>query len=433
MLSSLPHFWRGVRAIVALPTWRAQQALVILSEAVISFLALFLLEEGTGEMHVLGLLAGLYILTGILIRMHRLRVAPHPLAIPIALALLALAGAVATILAPTPESLALSALGILTLKDIATTGAVGDIHRTAKRIGATPTQLVSTGMLIGALLMIGMLWGSGQILSMSPPAWTGLIAAASLVILTLLLQDRMPIKLATTGQHIPRAVRLTCILSMTYNATSFVGKRFLLPVAVAQMARGLGLGAESYSALGMVLSILVLLGLATRSLSGIAADPRVMMFGGFFSGLALWLSLGILLTKGALGWPQAVAAMICLLAIEITAKLWTLGFIETLRVTASAQDEDESGGVEAAYFGYFMEMKGYGAGIGFLVAMGALAFQVAVIGPAALLGICLGAWVFVQTRPVSRVAAATLPSKACPAQGASPSSNSTGGCGPTAP
>lgn len=399
MPHSLARFLLGVRAIAALPSWRAQQSLVILSETVIAFLALFLLESGVSEMRTLGLLAGIYLATGLAIRLHRLHLGGHPRIVPVALMVLATAGSIATLVSPTPESLVLAAFGILTLKDLATTSAIGDIHRAADRIGSAPTQLVSTGMLIGAILVMAALWGSGQILTVSPDTWAALVALFCAGFLVMLLRGGVKIRGSRTGRDLPQVARLYCYLSMAYNATGFVGKRFVLPLAIAQMARGLGLGADAYTSLGVVLSLLVLLGLATRGISGTMGDPRIMMFGGFFTGLFLWLALGLLLGGQSAGWVQACIAMVCLLVIEISSKVWTLGFVECLRRAARDAGGKDAAETELACFGFFMEVKGYGAGLGFLVAMAALAMQISTLGPAACLGLLIGAWIWMQTRP----------------------------------
>lgn len=399
MPHSLTRFLLGVRAIAALPSWRAQQSLIILSETVIAFLALFLLESGVSEMRTLGLLAAIYLATGLAIRLHRLHLGKHPRIVPVALMVLATAGSIATLASPTPESLVLAAFGILTLKDLATTSAIGDIHRAAERIGSAPSQLVSTGMLIGAILVMAALWGSGQILTISPNTWAALVALFCAGFLVMLLRGGVKISGSRAGREVPQLARLYCYLSMTYNATSFVGKRFVLPLAIAQMARGLGLGADAYMSLGVVLSLLVLLGLATRGLSGTMGDPRVMMFGGFFTGLSLWLVLGLLLGGQSVGWMQACFSMICLLVIEISNKVWTLGFVECLRRTARQEGSEDAADVELACFGFFMEVKGYGAGLGFLVAMAALTLEFSALGPAACLGLLLGAGIWMQTQP----------------------------------
>jgi len=382
---------------MSLPSWRAQQSLVILSEAVISFLTLFLIKSGVAEVRILGLFALLYLGGGLMVRLHLSRIL-HPMIVPAGLAALAAAGALISIVTPHPEAIVLAAIGVLTLKDLATSGAVGDVHRAADRIGMPPTRLVTTGMLIGALLMIAVLWGGAQVLTFSPALWIGLVAAAATSVLYLLLRGSIEIRRSKSRVVIPRDVRLTCTLSMVYNAVSFVGKRFLLPIAVAHAALTLNLGPDTYTSLGLILSLLVLLGLATRGLSGKMANPRVMMYGGFFSGLSLWGILSASIAFLEMTWGLALFAVGLLLMIEITAKVWTLGFIEVLRLEARRPDSPDKHNTELAYFGYFMEMKCYGASIGFLVAVGALLLQLSVIGPSVVLGVGLGVWVLSQTR-----------------------------------
>jgi hypothetical protein len=403
MSKVLTDFALGVRAIAGLPSWRAQQVLLILSEAIISFMALFLIKSGVSEMRTLLLFAVLYLGAGLLVRLHRSGLVPHPLLIPAGLAALTTAGSLATLLSPRPESLALAALGFLTLKDLATSGAVGDVHRAAERIQMPPTRLITTGMLLGALLMIMALWGGGHLLTRSPDIWIGVVTVFALTVLALILRRTIGIKQAKPGVAVPRDVRLTCMLSMIYGGTNFVGKRFLLPIAVAHAALSLGLGADAYTSLGMILSLLVLLGLATRGLSGAAADPRVMMYGGFFCGLALWGVLAALLLVFEMSWTIALISIVLLLVLEITSKIWTLGFIEVLRVKSRETAATDTDNVELAYFGYFMELKCYGASFGFLTAMVALTAQIPAIAPAVALGIVSGIWVYFQTRPTPSI------------------------------
>lgn len=392
----------SARIIAHLSAWRAQQCLLILTEVLVSFLALFLLEQGMKVESVLVTFATLYILAALLIRIHRQHILPTAFAalLPIGLGALAIVGALAALLSPYPISLAIASLGVLTLKDMATTDAMGEIHHAAEKSGIEPSRLISIGMLLGALLLMVALAGTGQILLVAPQIWIGLIATLCGALFFMLLRGRIRIKSFTAPTSIPKRVRLTCALSLIYNATSFTGKRFVVPIAVAQMARELDLGADAYSTLGAILSLLVLLGLSLRGVSFSGFSSRAMMYLGYFSGLFLWILLANIASSAWGGLPGAIAALICLFLIEITAKIWTLGFIETLRLEARNTD---TASAESAYFSYFMEMKGYGAGSGFLVAIAGLWAGFPPLFPAACLGLGLG--YFIMTRTVSQALA----------------------------
>lgn len=396
MHSYLTDLRQGAAAICAIPAWRVQQGLVILAEALMSFLALFLLETGLAQTEVLAIFALVYGGCGVCVRIQRTALLPASLSglLPAGLGVLALGGVAAALVSPQPATLALAAFGTMTLKDLVTTGAVSDVHRAAERLGLAPTRLVSTGMLVGALLMIVVLTGSGRLLSVAPSLWLLLIAGACAALLVLILRRSVEIKTPAASPHLPRNIRLICTLSLLYNAVSFAGKRFIVPLAVATMARDLNLGADAYAMLGTLLSLLVLLGLSLRSISNGRFAPRSMMFSGFFTGLALWGVLAHLVAAPSLTWTTALTALVCLLLVEITAKIWTLGFIETLRLEARSSSRPEA---DLAYYGYFMELKGYGAGMGFLVALAGILSGLPALAPTVVLGLALGALICIRT------------------------------------
>jgi hypothetical protein len=397
MKSSLASLALSASTIAALPAWRSQQALILTSEILMSFLALFLISNGIDQMRALALFCGIYLVSGLLVRLQR-EVRPGVRLMPMILAVGGAAATVTTAAGVAPAlSISLAALCIFTLKDLSTTSAVGDIHAAATRVGLPPISLVSTGMLLGALLMIVLLSGAGHVLEHAPWGWLAFLLIVNACILASLMRGIIRIKTPAARILIPGHVRAICALSVLYNATYFVGRRFVLPLAVAQMAQDLGLGEQAYASLGMVLSLLVLLGLATRSMSGRKTDPHQMMYAGFFSGLLLWiaLSLLVLFTPGITG---VIAALACLFLIEITTKIWSLGFIDVLRLASRDASPASLSEVELAYFGYFMEMKNYGAAIGFAIALMALVAGFPALIPTATLGLFGGVMIWLRSR-----------------------------------
>lgn len=358
-----------------------------------SFLTLYLLEQGVGQADILLIFCSIFLVSGLIIRAQRLRYSASLSFIPIALAATASCAAAIGLSSVHPGlAISVAALCVMTLKDMATTNAVTDVHGAAHRAGIPPTTLVSTGMLIGALLMIICLAGMGYLLDQSPSGWLIFGLVVNLAMLAALMRGAIHIKAPEAQVIIPPRVRSIVTLTLFYNATNFVGRRFVLPLAVASMAQSLGLGDQAYSSLGMILSLLVLLGFATRSLSKRPFDPHLMMFSGFMTGLVLWIILALAVAS-EMSLSVAALALACLFMIEITAKVWTLGFIEVLRIEADKVGGSPRSDVQLAYFGFFMEMKSYGAGLGFVAALLSFQLGVSVIIPAAGAGLLAGAWV----------------------------------------
>jgi hypothetical protein len=391
MQTALSRFSRGVVTITSLPSWRGQQALVLLSESAMSFLALFMLKEGLGQESILGIFCAIFVASGMIIRSQRRRLVPDPKLIPLILSSVATIAALCAALSIAPAiTLAIAALCVMSIKDMSTTTAVGDIHRAAEDSGQSPVNLVSTGMLLGALLMIVLLALGGRLLDLAPWGWTAFLLAANVGALVAILRGVIRLKAPAAVLPVPLSVQAICGLAVLYNATHFVGRRFVLPIAIAQLAIELGLGDQAYSALGGILSLLVLLGLATRSFSGGSTNSFTLMLAGYLSGLALWIMLSVILNFTA-GLVSAALAVLCLFLIEITSKVWTLGFIETLRLKARCEgNPSPSSEVELTYFGYFMEVKSYGAAIGFAAALASLLIGVPTLIPMAATGLLAG-------------------------------------------
>eukprot|EP00919_Chromeraceae_sp_WS-2016_P011636 GHVR01027182.1.p1 GENE.GHVR01027182.1~~GHVR01027182.1.p1 ORF type:complete len:414 (-),score=-0.61 GHVR01027182.1:14-1255(-) len=390
MHSENSNILRNIKIISQVSSWRAQQALIVLCEAMMSFLALFMLRHEMSEIDVLLVFCTIFLACGMVIKAHRTRMLTNPNIIPILVASTASVSSVCAVFGLYPgPALGISAMCLLCLKDLTTSSAVGDVHHAALKSKIPPMQLVTTGMLIGALLMIVFLFGSGRLLDGAPVAWLALISAASLTVLGAMMRKKIRIKPPVRLTHIPRRVRSICQLSMAYNATSFVGRRFILPLAIASMAVDLGFGQQAYAFVGTVLSILVLLGLASRTLSNLDLDPLRMMFAGYFSGLVLWVVLALLIAAPTTIFTACIA-LLSVFVIEITAKIWTLGFIETLRVESRKQGERKATS-ELSYFNYFMEVKSYGAALGFATAILAIYFGLTPLIPMAIIGIIFGA------------------------------------------
>jgi hypothetical protein len=398
MYNYFSHLRQSSWAILELPSWRAQQCLVVLSEVLISFLALFLIKEGVPAGSVLIIFSTIYMSSGFCIRLHRKNLFTKEGLVPFFLAALALAGIACVFFTNYPILIALTAFGVITLKDLVAVGAVGDIHKAADKMGVPPSSLVSVGMFIGALTTMFVLSGSGPLLTFFPSVWMVTIGACCVCLFWFVSIGLMKVPVCSSKIVLPLKTKLTCFLSMIYNATSFVGKRFIVPLAVAKITYDLGFEESAYTVLGAVLSLLVLLGLSLRGFSGGRFSSRKMMYGGYFSGLCLWLFLAFILASSFLGWPAAILALVCLLLIEITAKIWTLGFVDTLRLQAKENEDIIQGSTEIAYFTYFMELKGYGAGVGFLVALLTLISQTSALVPTACFGILIGLCVLIFTR-----------------------------------
>lgn len=199
----------------------------------------------------------------------------------------------------------------------------------------------------------------------------------SLILMTVLVKEpSMSHGPSSDNTTVPPLVRHICWYSFFYNSTSFPIRMIVSPLIIYAAIIELGYDQQAISITGAIIGFIAVLGILLRLLlPSQTTKNRVMMVRYHRIGILFMLAVFFL----ALGmqrhwWPSDLLPAVVMLVIvfqlglEVTSKLWSLGFIGTLRrLTLNSNGSSQL--YQVSYL-YFMSMKNLGSCAGFVLAAG---------------------------------------------------------------
>lgn len=167
--------------------------------------------------------------------------------------------------------------------------------------------------------------------------------------------------------------KFICWYSLLYNATSFPVRMIVTPLIVYTAAKELGYDDQAISITGSVIGFVALMAMLLRFLVKTSSlDSVTMMKRYYLAGLMtmmMMVALSISLHQGF--WAQeniklVVGAVVLLhLSLEVTGRLWSIGFSTTLRMVSHGQGGDPA--LYRAGFARLMMVKNIGSATGFVL------------------------------------------------------------------
>ena len=206
------------------------------------------------------------------------------------------------------------------------------------------------------------------------------VGLALILMILLIKEPRLSRASSSEMTSIPQGVRTICRYSLFYNATSFPIRMIVGPLIIYKAILETGYSQQAISITGAIIGLIAVLGILLRFLlPSSSINNRIMMVRYHHIGIVSMILIFFL----ALGmqynwWPEgSLSGMVLLiillqLALEVTGKLWSLGFIGTLR-EMTLHSNGSSRTYQSSYL-YFMSMKNLGSCVGFVLASGSYYF-----------------------------------------------------------
>ena len=198
------------------------------------------------------------------------------------------------------------------------------------------------------------------------------VVLASMLISLIRLDKNYEASSKSTKANIPFSAKIICWYSMLYNATSFPVRMIVSPLIIYGAIKAMGIDDYAIGLTGSVIGLITILATLIRLLLPNSQIDSVLVMTryhriGILTMMAIVaISIGLsqdFWSPKAMPWVITTGA--CLhLSLEVTAKLWSLGFITTLRELTFK--EGNSSVYQAAYL-HFMSMKNFGSSLGFLL------------------------------------------------------------------
>lgn len=174
-------------------------------------------------------------------------------------------------------------------------------------------------------------------------------------------------------KQIPNSVYLQCLLSLFYNNICFFCKFFLIPFAILKFSQEYGFSKDVFKILGLFLGLSALLSfIKLNKIKKI--NSFNLMLTNYFIGIICFLIIIVdfCLFKNHILKNQIVIIslfIVTFIIIEITTKLWSAGFIESLNqiVRNINTNEDAQENNHNKIFSIFMIFKSLGGFFGFFI------------------------------------------------------------------
>ncbi len=400
---SIPALVDQVKLIVSSRPWRIQQSLVVIAEIFLGFSTVMALAAGVSQGAILVGFACLYAIAAETVHLQRTRPDAPFLSASIWIA----AGASLLTAFAIPSSAVIFSLMagagfVVAARDSLGTSVLSQFQQAAIERRLAPTSVIAMSFGLGVVITATVLAGSGILADRSPGI---LYAAIGLLLVPLALAEKTARRrsagdLGSDGRiPIPRPVVLHCLLSGIYNPASFIARRYLVPAATMEIAASFELDSSVMSIMGVLLGIMTLMAFIGRSARGLDGKDGIsafhMMTGGYFAGLILWgiilLAMHLMKTMDPASAIWLTALLIAALAfMEIASKIWTIGFVEGLRLQSKFHGGKNSEQHNKAYLGVFMTVKSIGVSAGFLVAAALAPFMNVLLLAALLIAMALG-------------------------------------------
>ena len=254
------------------------------------------------------------------------------------------------------------------------------IRRKGEVYGADTQGVLACAIAFGILYSTANLLVMGVIADTSMPMANALMAAV-LFAATLHLGGSARKRMTSgvrEGSHatairVPASIHGQCVLSFLYNAICYFARRLAVPLIVIEAGNRLGFSENLFAVLGIIVGLITLLSLVgQRTARAGRRSARRLMIINYFVGVVTWLAL-IVGIHAMASVPERhlyylIAGLLAVILIaEISAKLWTVGFLEDIRQQAQAHGkQDDTANRHAAYLAVLIWNKNIGAGAGLL-------------------------------------------------------------------
>lgn len=404
----ISHLGQLLHYTFRIPQFPVIQAIATVNELIIAFMVAILIVFGFSEKDIVGLLGLMMLSCGGFLSLGREFYTRHRVAVVRSLLLFASAGMTAFAVfesALGAVCFVMASGSILCCRDIMAAQLHGSIREQSEQHGTDTAQIfafvIGFGILFSSMMLYLMGLIADQHLSIA------ILTLAFVVFMAALkLGHGTPNQSTETKQavehnrlDIPASIYAQCLLSFCYNAVSYFGRRLAVPLLVIEAGRRFGFSDSLFSVLGLTVGLLALLGLVSQRVKGTGGmSPRTLMFLHYFIGIVTWLMVGLGLyavehfTEAALTWTL-MALMVVMLGAEISSKLWSIGFMESIKLEALRYGNacgKQTTDYQHAFLGVFLWMKNLGAGTGFILAY--LMYDLGVVGAMMALSLLAGVY-----------------------------------------
>lgn len=361
---TLINFLRGVTQIIKDKDWSAYQSLLILNQSILSFFSISMLANGYSEREILSSFTIYYAL--IILSLFYISKTPNNREIKINFVfILVQVGLIASIFYENLYVLLAPALmtGFSVLKDTYSVNAISNFNTIAFRTANTEKDIVSISTLLGMIspILFMPLFGA-----LNDYGLRYVIITYSFVLLVLFAY-KVKVKNKESDEDIvsekvkaPMQIHLICALSTAANMVSFVLRYFVMPIIALVVASDLGLGDDAIKLFGFFLGMMAIVSILCPRKS--ESDSCSMMIKGYmavmFSAMGLTALIALYDTINSPVFVSALA-ILAFSVFEISSKVWTVNFIDTLCSLSKCD------GSKKSYLSVFVIYKSIGGFLGF--------------------------------------------------------------------
>lgn len=385
----IKHTLTLFKTILSVKSWPPFQLFACITEVLIGFSALILLTAGVSEKNALGLIGILMLVSAMVILKTKENYKKNE---TLSLFLLSSIGVVSLVLYSFLQNeyrFLLFVLGvgiILATRDLMLSSVMAKIRLKAISNRIELTQVTALMMMSGACLTIFFTGMIGFIIDQDIERGIeiAIVLMITLTIANTWVRNRestlIEISKTQDGEMIkrdfkaPMSIYVLCLLSSLYNATAFVGKRFIVPLLVLKSSEKLGLSDSVFTNLAMIAGFMALISLIKPKGVNSFSSKKLMLVN-FHIGMIFW----IVMTFGFY-WIEHVSKdlmiviigllLLTYLVLEVTTKLWSVGFINELKVLSECDSIEEKyhNDTYQKYLNIYMYMKNIGSALGFFIA-----------------------------------------------------------------
>tara|TARA_B100002049_G_C16085532_1_gene379318 strand:+ start:17276 stop:18502 length:1227 start_codon:yes stop_codon:yes gene_type:complete len=352
----------AIRILNTASRWKAFQLLTTAKVIVLSFLTVTLQTFGFTVKEALAVFAGMYFMSSILVKISKKQHLKNPVRLVryglIASSCFLMSFSLTYNLIPT-ASLLLLTIGVTIISvvcDLFGSESLISIQSAADRNNVDNVVLMTVGGFVTSIIIAVAFPVFGTIADISPLLYIFSISILMLCVLFFkafslknYINKKPPIDKFTP----PRGL---FGMAVFFNSVSMVGRYFILPLYVADVALEYGLTGNVMRLIGIVLGVIALVAIVSRvSIKDINLPAQASMNVGFTVGVFSWVGIVIAsLSKNTIS--NLLISVLLIVIFEITVKFWTAGYFGLLRKFA---DEDEIGSSsEVRYSSYFASHLG---------------------------------------------------------------------------
>lgn len=409
--------------LIKSPSWKFSEVLGVTGESFHVFMTMILIGLSYSEKQILFAFACFYLLSYLCLVFGK-KLFIHYQKPTLTISFLLIIGSLVVFLLTPKEggyiALVVSGALIYVLKDWFRVELFNDIASIAANHSIYSSKLISFSLIVTMIMPVIFMPVFGIVLDISHVAFGVFVLGVSSILLLVYWIENIQIQVEPDENDravikTPWSVYIQCLLSSFMNATSFISKRFILPLIILKVSELYGISDDVFKILGLFFGIFALIALINK-LSRTQTDINAFRLMMINYGLCLLAWVGVVFVyyqlQNASNTDNALmllaVAVLMILVQEISSRFWTAGFLEYLKSQSNhyAQTSGvDSGDLNKQFLSTFMIFKSIGGACGFALAFAVydlwnVAFPVSVMITLALLYGGAAIWYFTRARPI---------------------------------